>query len=76
MSIIALFSVRPRRKKLDYEGLYVIMDIPATGGFIGNKAIVCGGYKYLATGFDKYMDDCYSITQNKIEFFTKITGYI
>ena len=52
------------------------MDILATGGFIGNKAIVCGGYKYLATGFDVYMDDCYSITQNKIEFLTKITGYI
>ena len=50
------------------------MDILATGGFIGNKAIVCGGYKYLATGFDVYMDDCYSITQNKIEFLTKITG--
>ena len=52
------------------------MDILTTGGFIGNKAIVCGGYSYLASGWDVYMDDCYSITKNKIEFLTKITGYI
>ena len=50
------------------------MDILAAGGFIGNKAIVCGGYEYLATGFDVYVDDCYSITKNKIEFLTNITG--
>ena len=52
------------------------MHIFATGGFIGNKAIVCGGYDFFADGIEHYIDDCYSITQDKIEFLSKITGYM
>ena len=47
----------------------------STGGFIGDKAIVCGGYDFFAGGWDVYTDECYSITNDKIELFAKDTGY-
>ena len=47
----------------------------STGGFIGDKAIVCGGFDVFADNWNVYVDDCYSITNDKIELFSKDTGY-
>jgi N-acetylneuraminic acid mutarotase len=46
----------------------------ATGGLIGNTVLICGGYGSLNSSYSKsYLDDCYSMTSQKVTLVTHMS---
>ena len=46
----------------------------ATGGLIGNTVLICGGRGRLNSSYrDSYVDDCYSMTSQKVTLVTHMS---
>ena len=46
----------------------------ATGGLIGNTVLICGGYGSLNSSYSQsYLDDCYSMTSQKVTLVTHLS---